>query len=158
MRYIQIEFCFVSGCQLKISEHPLLEISGLASLRATERPSVPRDLPSNWRARAPALSTPEPAGWGLREAAASGLWPQSLACPRDPEPQWGLSPGIHACRLQRLQLTDHRLCQGGKLYASRREAFCPQSVLEQNLKIQKRVCCEFQECFPGSGFCACEVD
>lgn len=103
---------------------------------------------------APALSSPEPTGWVPPEAAASCSRRRALLTSRA-QSTVGAVP-----RHTRLlpPLADHLRYQGQKLYAPPHGVVCPQSILEQDPNVQKRVCCEFQECFPVSGFCACEMD
>ena len=92
--------------------HHLLEILGLASLRATRHAFlclVGSHLTGELELLASAHLSQQA---GPRGAAASGLLLQSLAGPRDPGPQWGPSPGIQAHHLQLTSQLAGHLCPG----------------------------------------------
>ena len=152
MRHMERTLLFVSGCELNIAS-PVRDLGSCLSPCNQTCLSVPRGFSSNWRAWAPSLSSPEPASRAARRLLLLGSCCRAL-----------LAPGTQGRSGGRPQAYKPTTCswhhswqviscaRGQKLYSSPNEAFCPQSVVEQNPNVQNRVCCEFQRGFPGSGF------
>lgn len=83
MRHMERTLLFVSGCELNIAS-PVRDLGSCLSPCNQTCLSVPRGLSSNWRARAPSLSSPEPAS---RAARSCCFWAPAA------EPCWPPGPG-----------------------------------------------------------------
>ena len=140
MRHMERTLLFVSGCELNIAS-PVRDLGSCLSPCNQTCLSVPRGLSSNWRARAPSLSSPEPASRAVRSCC---FWAPAA------EPCWPPGPGAAVGAVPR-----HTSPPPAADITAGRSSPVPGArsyTLHRMKRSVPRVCCEFQRGFPGSGF------